>query len=199
MAGKRCNEDYPGVRCFRDEENLAEFIAGISHDDFPENFSPWEILIVPRCQDDPEVAPAYAIVFRFHHVIADGVSLVRSFVNCVVDEEIQTIERKSAKVDGKAAKTFSAGFPAQSPAPEAPGNSVEGGPTISLPGGSVGFLDAVKGLFNLATMSAHNFTKPDSNSFFGRELQGKKKNPTNSIRHNIILRRNIYNSAYELI
>jgi hypothetical protein len=175
------------VRCFKDEEDLAKFIASVSHDDFPEKFSPWEILILPKCQDDPDCAPAYAIVFRFHHVIADGVSLVRSFISSVVDEDIKTVDRKPAPKNktGKNKPGNNKVSAAGQSAEVQPAGSEDVGPKISLPGARVGFFGHVRGFFNLASMAAHNFTKPDSNSFFGRQLQGIEPSTNNTHHINI--------------
>lgn len=165
-AGKRCHEDFPQVRCYKTDQDLADFIAHLSHDDFPPDFSPWEILILPKCQADPDIDPEYAIVFRFHHVIADGVSLVRSFLNCIADEEIKTVERRSSRcADLKTGVTA-----------DEPITPVNEPPTISLPRGRVSLADLIKGYVFMPRMAANSFTRPDANGLFGQKMQGNSQN-----------------------
>ncbi|CAG0912278.1 unnamed protein product [Notodromas monacha] len=148
---KRCAEEYPGTLCFQNDQDLGTFIAGLSEKDFEKNFSPWEVLVVPRCRDDPETELQYAIVFRMHHVIADGVALVRSFLDCLVDEDIRTVDRRSSEGDLQSTV-----------------------PSISLPKGDVGFRAMLRGFFNMPGMAMRIFTGPDNNALFGKPLTGKR-------------------------
>lgn len=66
-----------------DKKELQNIVSKISSTPLPENKSPWQFVIL---EPEDEDAENFHVVFRVHHSVADGVSLVKALVYRMVDK-----------------------------------------------------------------------------------------------------------------
>lgn len=70
------------------ENVFIKIVADLECRPFPEEKSPWDVLLIPNCLfknvQNPE-RPKFVLVFRIHHGLADGVSVLQVFMQYVFD------------------------------------------------------------------------------------------------------------------
>ncbi|CAG7729993.1 unnamed protein product [Allacma fusca] len=71
-------------------EEITEIIKKLTWSPFKEKTSPWEFLFVPKCEYDSR-EPKLVALFRFHHGLSDGFSILRLLLNKVCGVSMGTI------------------------------------------------------------------------------------------------------------
>ncbi len=67
-----------------DKAALERLVSTICSKPFPAKKAPWEFILV---QDMDQTSEVYHVVFRVHHALADGMSLMRMVMQLLVDEK----------------------------------------------------------------------------------------------------------------
>ena len=72
---------------------LQDMVGEMSSKPLPSNRAPWQMILIPANSEKPG---DYAILFRVHHAIADGISMVKILLTYVVDSipDINSISQK---------------------------------------------------------------------------------------------------------
>ncbi|XP_076058769.1 putative diacylglycerol O-acyltransferase MT1468 [Oratosquilla oratoria] len=65
-----------------EEERINRIISNISSGPLPASCPPWQMLVIPRKD------ARYALVLRLHHALGDGIALVRTCLESLVDEPL---------------------------------------------------------------------------------------------------------------
>ena len=77
---------HPGP-CPMDKEGIERLVGELCSTPLPNNKAAWEFVMLNPGKDHPDYGKRHYAVFRVHHSIADGISLVRMFLKRLVDKE----------------------------------------------------------------------------------------------------------------
>lgn len=68
------------------KEELQNLVGELGSQDLPKGKSPWEVILIPYQHNNSD---RFFLMFRIHHSIGDGVSLVKAFGTCLSDKPVE--------------------------------------------------------------------------------------------------------------